>query len=600
MKGSCAPLVSLLLLAVLGLLGGKDGLVDARGIARRDGDGNSQFPGPDGFVRHRYPTVVALGNHLYIDGGELSQQTNVIESNSTQSDQTYPSYAANATFSLNLNESWTNDTVTFRSITKTAPLLDQQIYWSDPTNGAGALYTWGGMAVGSNPPPENQLWLLNTDGTGGGTWSQVPQGDYRNFAKLQQPVGAAFTQANHVGYALGGQATSRTDPSVQKEDPGYALTGLVSYNFQTGLWANTSTVPGYGGYGTNLNGMAEFVPFGPNGLLLFLGGAETPVDATNDSSTEVSWNTIFLHDPVTGKWYRQETSGDRPLVIERACSVGVQGPNNTYEIFIYGGTSQQKDGTSADVHILSLPGFVFFKANSPGTPRADHACTVVGGGKRQMLSYGGVDGGPLLKNPTTTSDPWKQGLGIYDMTELKWTDLYNPYAAQYESPKEVSDWYAQGGMNTITWCDSLKELFVNGSSGTYGMAANSTSTTEPDGSRYKKTGIIVGSTIGGVVFLVITSALVFLIIRWRRRRRESTIVASTLNEYRPEPWPKDSPRMRSVTPGTMVSSPTPVEPIEISGTVRGELPAEDVEWTYELPVPTPKLRPELPDRKYSH
>lgn len=135
-----------------------------------------------------------------------------------------------------------------------------------------------------------------------------------------------------MGYALGGQATSRTDPSVQKEDPGYALTGLVSYNFQTGLWANTSTVPGYGGYGTNLNGMAEFVPFGPNGLLLFLGGAETPVDATNDSSTEVSWNTIFLHDPVTGKWYRQETSGDRPLVIERACSVGVQGPNNTYEM----------------------------------------------------------------------------------------------------------------------------------------------------------------------------------------------------------------------------------------------------------------------------
>ncbi|XDG10397.1 hypothetical protein ABKA04_010012 [Annulohypoxylon sp. FPYF3050] len=487
MKGSCAPLVSLLLLAVLGLLDGKDGLVDAREIARRDGDGNSQFPGPDGFVRHRYPTVVALGNHLYIDGGELSQQTNVTESNSTQSDQTYPSYAANATFSLNLNESWTNDTVTFRSITKTAPLLDQQIYWSDPTNGAGALYTWGGMAVGSDPPPENQLWLLNTDGTGGGTWSQVPQGDYRDFAKLQQPVGAAFTQANHVGYALGGQATSRTDPSVQKEDPGYALTGLVSYNFQTGLWANTSTVPGYGGYGTNLNGMAEFVPFGPNGLLLFLGGAETPVDATNDSSTEVSWNTIFLHDPVTGKWYRQETSGERPLVIERACSVGVQGPNNTYEIFIYGGTSQQKDGTSADVHILSLPGFVFFKANSPGTPRADHACTVVGGGKRQMLSYGGVDGGPLLKNPTTTPDPWKQGLGIYDMTELKWTDSYNPYAAQYESPKEVAD--------------CLQELFVNGSSGTYGMVANSTSTTEPDGSRFKKTGIIVGSTIGGVVFL---------------------------------------------------------------------------------------------------
>ncbi|KAI1214118.1 uncharacterized protein F4807DRAFT_114821 [Annulohypoxylon truncatum] len=597
MKGSCAPLVSPLLLAALWLLGGREGLVDGRGIARRDADGD--FPGLDGFVRHRYPTVVAFSYYLYIDGGELSQQVNGTGSNGTQSGQTYPSYAANSTFSLNLNESWTNETVTFRSITKTAPLIDQQIYWSDPTNGAGALYTWGGMAVGSDPPPENQLWLFNTDGTGGGTWSEVTQGDFRDFSKLSQPVGAAFTQANHVGYALGGQVTSRTDAAVQKEDPGYALTGLISYNFETGLWANSSTVSNYGGYGTNINGLAQFVPFGPNGLLLFFGGAETPVDATNDSVVQVLWNTVTLHDPVTGMWYRQATSGTRPPTIERACSVGVQGPNNTYEIFIYGGSSDQTESTSADVHILSLPGFVFFDAHSPGTPRADHACAVVGGGKRQMLSYGGVDGGPGLRNPTMTPDPWKQGLGIYDMKELKWTDSYDPNTAEYESPKEVADWYAQGGMNTVTWCNNLEELFVNGSSGTYGTTGNSTST-EPDSSRFKKTGVIVGCTVGGVVFLSVTSTLVFLILRWRRRRRESTMVASTFNEYRPEPWPKDSPRMRSVTPGTMVSSPTPVEPIEISGTVRGELPAEDVEWTYELPVPTPRLRPELPDRKYSH
>ncbi|KAI2465088.1 hypothetical protein F4781DRAFT_41395 [Annulohypoxylon bovei var. microspora] len=594
MKGSCAPF-RLLLFAVLGFPGGRGGLVDGRGVVRRDGD---DPPGPDGFVRHRYPTVVAFGDHLYIDGGELSQQPNGTESNGTQSDQTYPSYAVNSTFSLNLNESWTNDTVTFRSIPKTAPLLDQQVYWSDPTNGAGALYTWGGMAVGSDPPPSNELWLFNTDGTGGGTWSQVLQGDYRNFAGLSQPVGAAFTQADHVGYALGGQATSRTDGSIQKEDPGYALTGLVSYDFQTGLWANSSTVSEYGGYGTNLNGRAEAVPFGPNGLLLFFGGAETPVDATNNSVVQVNWNYLTLHDPITGAWYKQGTSGARPPTVERACSVGVQGPNNTYEIFIYGGASDQTESTSADVHVLSLPGFVFFDAQSPGTPRADHACTVVGNGKRQMLSYGGVDGGPGLRNPTTTPDPWKQGLGVYDMTEMKWTDSYDPNAADYESPAVVADWYAQGGLDTVSWCDKLGALFVNGSSITYGAAGNSTSTDSTDSSRFKKTGIIVGCTVGGVVFLSIASTLTFLVLRWRRRRRESTI-ASTLNEYRPEPWPKDSPRMRSTTPGTMVSSPTPVEPMEIGGTTRGELPAEDVEWTYELPVPTPRLRPELPDRKYS-
>ncbi|KAI0838915.1 hypothetical protein F5Y06DRAFT_303523 [Hypoxylon sp. FL0890] len=552
MKGLCAPFV--LLLAVLGFLERGGGLVVGYGLARRGVD----IPGPDNFIRHRYPSVVAFGDYLYMDGGVLSQRINGTDSNSTQSGQTHPFYAVNSTLSLRLDESWTNDTA--------------------------------GMALGSDLPPTNEQWLFNADGTGGGTWSQVPQGDFRDFSQLRRPVGAAFTQSAHVGFALGGQATSMTDSSIQKDYPGYALTDLVSYNFETGQWTNTSTVEQYGGYGTSLNARAEYIPFGPNGLLLFLGGAETPVDATNNSIVEPTWNIVYLHDPVTGKWYRQPTSGERPPVVERACSVGVQGPNNTYEIFIYGGNSDQIDGTSSDVHVLSLPGFVFFDAQSPGTPRADHGCSVVGKGKRQMLSYGGVDGGPLLRNPTTTPDPWKQGLGVYDMTEMKWVDSYDPNATNYESPAVVSDWYANGGMDTVA-C----------SSSTYGTPGNSSSTdSSANGSQLRRTGIIVGSTVGAVVLLTITGVLVFLVVRWRRRRRESTVVAETLEEYRPEPWPKDSPRMRSTTPGTLISSPTPVEPIEIHGTAREELPAEDVDWTYELPVPTPRLRPELPDRKYSY
>ncbi|KAI1105155.1 hypothetical protein F4804DRAFT_148260 [Jackrogersella minutella] len=595
MMGSCAPFV--LMLAVWGCLGMRGGLVYGHGLTRRGDD----IPGPDNFIRHRYPsgTVVTFGDHLYIDGGELYQQVNGSETNGTQSGQNYLSYAVNSTLSLNLNESWTNETVIFRSIPKTAPLLDQQIYWSDPSNGAGALYTWGGMAAGSGSPPANEQWLFNADGTGGGAWSQITQRDFRDFSGLAQTVGAAFAQSSHVGYALGGQATSKTDSSIQKEYPGYALTGLVSYDFQTGQWNNASTVPYYEGFGTSLNARAEYVPFGPNGLLLFLGGAEAPFDANDKNIVQCNWNSLMITDPVTGEWYRQATSGARPPTIERACSVGVQGPNNTYEIFIYGGTSDQIEGTSESVHILSLPGFVFFDAQSPGTQRADHACTVVGNGKRQMLSYGGVDGGPGLRNPTTTPDPWKQGLGIYDMSETKWVDSYDPNATDYESPAAVTDWYAQGGMDTVSWCnDELKGLFINSSAIAYGAGNSSSTDSSAEGSHLRKTGIIVGCTVGGILFITITSAFVFFVMRWRRRRHQSTMT-DTFNEYRPEPWPKDSPRMRSTTPGTMVSTPTPVQPIEISGTAREELPAEDVDWTYELPVPTPRLRPELPDRKYS-
>lgn len=227
-----------------------------------------------------------------------------------------------------------------------------------------------------------------------------------------------------------------------------------------------------------------------------------------------------------------------------------------------------------------------------------------------MLSYGGIDAGPELDFDNMTSDPWRQGLGVYDMTEMTWTNSYDVDAADYESPAVVRDWYAQGNMKTMTWDnDELKGLFVNGSSSTYGMMNNSAITEDlpkDSLSSAQRTGVIIGSTVGGVVVLTAIGAAIFL-MRRRRRRRQSSRASSTINEYRPEPWPKDSPRLRSTTPGTMttfVSSQTPVEPVEINGITRGELPAEDVKWTYELPVPTPhatpRLRPELPDRKFSH
>ncbi|KAL7628091.1 hypothetical protein AAE478_002288 [Parahypoxylon ruwenzoriense] len=450
-------------------------------------------------------------------------------------------------------------------------------------------------------PPANELWRFNADDSGNGAWSQVTQGDYRYFSRLLRPVGAAVTQSAHVGYALGGQVTEKTDSSIQKTGPGYALPGLVSYDFLTGQWANKSSVE-FEGYGTNLNGRAEYVPFGPNGLLLFLGGAETPVDATEESIVQLSWNTLTLHDPVTGKWYTQATKGTRPPTVERACTVGVRGPNNTYEIFIYGGTSAQLGGSSSDVHVLSLPGFVFFRGDSAGTPRADHACVVVGKGKRQMLSFGGTDGGPGLHSPTTTPDPWKQGLGVYDMSEMKWADSYETDAADYQSPTVVVDWYAQGGMGMIVWdSDAVKELFINGSSTVYGGTGNSAdgSSDSSDSSQNpaRRTGAIIGGAVGGTVVLTIVGVVMYLASK-RRRRRQNT-VADAIDEYRPEPWPKDpdSSRMRSTTPGTMIE--TPVEPVEISGIAREELPGADVDWTYELPVPTPRLRPELPDRKYT-
>lgn len=126
--------------------------------------------------------------------------------------------------------------------------------------------------------------------------------------------------------------------------------------------------------------------------------------------------------------------------------------------FIYGGLDT-RFATSNEVHVLSLPVFNFFKAdnNSLSTARAEHACTVIGG--RQLLSVGGLLPKTFIDSGFSEQDEWPLGLGIFDMTELRWTHRYDPNAGAYDSPKVVRDWYSQG--NVASWeSPELEALFA--------------------------------------------------------------------------------------------------------------------------------------------
>lgn len=67
------------------------------------------------------------------------------------------------------------------------------------------------------------------------------------------------------------------------------------------------------------------------------------------------------------------------------------------------------------------------------------------GGQRQMITVGGINRsvGQSVKF-FANKDPFPQGIGIFDMTELKWTDNYNPSAAAYQTPDAVQAWYDEG------------------------------------------------------------------------------------------------------------------------------------------------------------
>ncbi|KAI0193442.1 hypothetical protein F4808DRAFT_358465 [Astrocystis sublimbata] len=652
MKGGCFPFVLLAVWAALGRLG------IAEEIRRRDDADGSEIPSAHDFVRRGCSSVAVLGDYLYIDGGQVTERVN--DSNPADS----PSFDAQTTWSIDLTEAWTPEKVSIRSIPKAAPLLNEQVHWTDPST--SSLYTWGGI-TSNGSSPDRALWRLRADGSGGGSWTQVTQRDFLNFSKLKGIFGSAFTQTKDTGFAFGGAVTKASDDSVTKEVPGYATPGLISYNFKTGEWDN-STTTFYGGYGTSLNARAEYVPFGPNGLLMFLGGAESPVDTTNETIAETSWNSITMVDPVTKQWHRQSTSGIKPPTIESHCSVGVPGPNGTYEIFIYGGVSDQLRGTSSEVYVLSLPGFVFFKGPTDAPPRSDHQCAIVGEGKRQMLSFGGIDGENRTFTAPRTADPWPYGIGILDMTELEWTHSYDPEAAAYDTPTVVKEWYDDGNLKNVNWDnEDVEALFMKQDADPKKPAPPQNSTT----ANAHSTSAIVGGAVGGVVGAVAIGMMSFMLVRRRIRQRANTpdsgdrsgpgdSESGEIAEYKPEPWPKDheGPRhtyspesmfgIGSVHSGPVSPQPQPYQytypqplslsipqthahpqsnntykpqdigPSELSGHQDGivpihggELPGSEprvgelmdpniMQWAHELPAPLSSPRTELPDRKYSH
>ena len=44
---------------------------------------------------------------------------------------------------------------------------------------------------------------------------------------------------------------------------------------------------------------------------------------------------------------------------------------------------------------------------------------------------------------TATLDPFAKGLGVFDMTEMRWKDSYDANALAYRTPEAVKGWYAR-------------------------------------------------------------------------------------------------------------------------------------------------------------
>lgn len=129
---------------------------------------------------------------------------------------------------------------------------------------------------------------------------------------------------------MGGWGGGWTDASFPSSST-FSVPNIVSFNMTTKLWSNDSALA-FTKFGTDVGGAAEFIhSFGPNGILLLLGGG---ADRDGNGAGLLDFNNLTFYDPVTKEWYWQATTGDVPLPRQKFCTVGLPGPNHTYEMLV--------------------------------------------------------------------------------------------------------------------------------------------------------------------------------------------------------------------------------------------------------------------------
>ena len=139
----------------------------------------------------------------------------------------------------------------------------------------------------------------------------------------------------------------------------------------------------------------------------------------------------------------------------------------TCQVFLYGGSkpgSDDKVQSQANVeldqlYVLSIPSFSWHKSShTPNDARSLMTCHVAG--NRQMVMIGWEPPGIHIEYWPT--DPWPQGLGIVDLTDMQWKSSFDADAAPYETPKQVKDYIAKNGMYPQEWDNEVIKQWIIG------------------------------------------------------------------------------------------------------------------------------------------
>ena len=242
----------------------------------------------------------------------------------------------NSTLSIDISQSWSASTVVIKATPKSNSsgpvVLASQAIWKDP--GGNAFYIFGGRAPylsNRDRITKDGIWKFTVDGKGGGSWAKELPSNPGLLNTLTLTYGAAYASSpDGVGYSIGGRAKPDTEPDLPN-DYNVVIPGMLSYEMKSKIWSFSSTAMAVPPTGALWNGRAEYVPlFGRKGLLFLMGGLV--YDEKGEKSHMFDFNNVTFYDPVDGKWRYQQTQGYAPTERQTFCTVGVAGPNGTYEM----------------------------------------------------------------------------------------------------------------------------------------------------------------------------------------------------------------------------------------------------------------------------
>lgn len=154
--------------------------------------------------------------------------------------------------------------------------------------------------------------------------NETPERSNDNFFQMKRTHNNVFVSTPRTGFIFGGQSTRMTT----NEPEGTAL-GYLAFDFESKTWSHEETGP-YSPNGGIFGGGAVFAPsFGPNGLVFVFGGVGS-LDGNSPfrrADNYLDFSTIHFMDPVTRKWYSQETTGS-PTARLDFCFGGVEVPGS--------------------------------------------------------------------------------------------------------------------------------------------------------------------------------------------------------------------------------------------------------------------------------